>query len=447
MKLPENQKSRWTVFAGLAAIAVAFYALNVLTCLYADDFSYTYTFAVTEGKYRISNLHELFLSQMNHYRVMNGRAVVHTLAQLFLMWGKPVFNVLNTAAFLTLGLLIYRHGHGRDGEVRPAMLFCVFGLLWAVTPDFGQSFLWLVGSCNYLFGILIILFAILPVTRALDEGFGPMAGWKTGLYFVLCLLAGWTNENNSVALVVIFLCSVIWLLVTKQKVPAWVWVGLAGSIIGCLLLLLSPGQATRLAGYGGFGGLGTWVRRGISITAHLVLYLGIELGLILAFFVKGMINKRPVRELLRPGIFCLAGLASTYSMILAPTFPTRTWSGPVVFFTITLVALWRWVEPEADRNYRGLTVAVSVLAFLAVTGTYVWAVQDLNETRNAFQLREKYIAEELEAGHREITLSPIHGQTRWNCYNEYDDLNDDPSQWPNTAYAMYYGLDRVNKTE
>lgn len=447
MRLPENKKTYWAVFGGLAVIAIAFYALNVLTCLYADDFSYTYTFAVTTGKYRISNLHELFLSQRNHYLVMNGRAVVHTLAQLFLMWGKPVFNVLNTAAFLTLGLLIYRHGSGKSGVFRPSMLFCVFGLLWVVTPAFGESFLWLVGSCNYLFGILIILAVLLPVSKALDEDFAPMAGWKTGLYFIFCLLAGWTNENNSVALVVIFLCCILWLLVTKQKVPVWIWMGLAGSAIGCLLLLLSPGQATRLAGYGGFGGLRTWIYRGISITAHLVGYLGIELGLMILFVLKCVRNKRSVRELLRPSVFCLAGLASTYSMILAPTFPTRTWSGPVVFFTITLIALWRLVEPEPDKMHRGLTITVSVLAVLAVAGTYIWAVQDINETRNAFQLREKYIAEELAAGQREITLSPIHGHTRWNCYNEYDDLNDDPSQWPNTAYAMYYGLDRVSKTE
>ena len=53
--------------------------------------------------------------------------------------------------------------------------------------------------------ILFILLALLPVTAALDDGFAPMSGWKTPLYFLLCILAGWTNENNSVALVVIFL--------------------------------------------------------------------------------------------------------------------------------------------------------------------------------------------------------------------------------------------------
>lgn len=447
MKLPENKAARRGVILGLAAVAAAFYALNLLTCLYADDYSYTYTFAVTEGKYRISNLYELFLSQRNHYLVMNGRTVVHTLAQLFLMWGKPVFNILNTIAFVGLGLLIYRHGSPKSGEFRPAQLFCVFLLLWVVTPAFGESFLWLVGSCNYLFGILLILLALLPVTAALDEGFTPKPGWKTALYFGLCVLAGWTNENNSVALVVIFLCGILWMLATKQRVPAWVWAGLAGSVIGCLLLLLSPGEATRLANSGGFGGLGVWLRRFVSISGRLVVYLGLELGLIVLFFLRGLLSKRPRKDLLKPGIFFLAGLASTYSMILSPQFPTRTWSGPVVFFAVALIALWRWAEPEPDRTHRGVVIAVSAVALLFFSATYVRAAQDLNETRHAVKLREAAITEALAAGERDVTLSPVHGETKWNCYQKYDDLNDDPTQWPNTAYAMYYGLDSVSKTK
>lgn len=442
-----TRKQMIAAAVGLAAIAGAFYALNVLTCLYADDFSYTYTFAVTEGKYRISNLYELFLSQRNHYLVMNGRTVVHTLAQLFLMWGKPVFNVLNTVAFVALGVLIYRHGSTKSGEFRPAVLFCVFGLLWVVTPAFGESFLWLVGSCNYLFGILLILVALLPVTRALDEGFAAMSGRKTALYFILCVLAGWTNENNSVALAVIFLCCVVWLLATKQKVPTWVWIGLAGSVIGCLLLLLSPGEATRLANSGGFGGLGTWVRRFLSISARLAAYLGGLLALIVIVFVKGLRDKRPVRGLLKAGIFFLAGLASTYSMILSPQFPTRTWSGPVVFFLIALAALWHWATPEPNKTHRGLTVAVSLLAVAAVAVTYVRAVQDLNTTRLAFAQREAYIAQEKAQGHRDVVLTPLYGHTKYNCYNDSGDLDADNTQWPNTAYAMYYELDTVSKAE
>lgn len=445
-RLGSVQREWYAVLAALAVTALAFYALNILTCLHTDDFSYTYTFAVKEGKYRISNLYQLFLSQRNHYRVMNGRAVVHTLAQLFLMWGKPVFDLLNTAAFLALGVLIYRHASPTGAPLRPLLLLAPFALLWGTAPAFGESFLWLVGACNYLFSILIILLALLPVTRALDRGFAPAAWWKSALYFFPCLLAGWTNENNSVAFVVILLCCAAGLLIARRRPPAWLWLGLAGSVAGCLLLLLSPGQAVRLAGQGGFGGLGVWVGRGLAITKRLFFYLWLPLVLSAAAFIHGLRDKRPVSGLLRPGLFCLAGLAATYSMILSPAFPPRAWSGPVVFFSITLLALWRWAFP-APWEHKRLAAGLTALTLLLAAGSYVYGARDLLSTRRAFQAREAYIAQELAAGRREVSLSPIYGHTRWNCYGEDGDLGDDPTQWPNTAYAMYYGLTQVSKAE
>ena len=429
----------------LLGIAGAFFALNLLTCLYADDFSYTYTFAVKENKYRISNLYELYLSQRNHYQVMNGRTVVHTLAQLFLMWGKPLFNVLNTLAFLGLGVLIYHHGCGSRTDFRPGAFFAVFFLLWVVTPAFGESFLWLVGACNYLFGILIILLCLLPVTRGFRDGFLPKPAWKTAGFFLLSLLAGWTNENNAVALVVVFLLTILTLLLQKKSVPLWLWTGLVGSVIGCLLLLLSPGEATRLANSGGLGGLGTWIRRGVSITVRLIVYLWpLLLGSAVCLFV-GWRRQRPVRELIVPGIWLMAALASTYSMVMAPTFPTRTWSGPVVFFLILLGTLYRWAFPEMPGKRTTAVVTLCALALTAVT--YAGAVKDLSQTREQFRQREAYIAAEKAAGRLDVTLSPLYGSTKYNCYNPDGDLNADNTQWPNTAYAMYYELDSVSKGE
>lgn len=437
--------SVWGTLAGLLAIAAAFYALNVLTCLYTDDFSYRYTFAVTTGKYPISNLFQLYLSQRNHYRVMNGRTVAHVLAQLFLMWGKPAFNVINTAAFMALGLLIYRHGTGRGARLRPLCLFSVFAALWLLPPNFGESFLWLVGSCNYMYGLLFILPALLPVSRLLDEPDAPpMAGWKVPPYFILCVLAGWTVENASVALVAAFLCCVLLLAAAKRRIPLWLWAGLAGSVIGCMLLLLSPGQALRLANSAGMGGVRTWIRRAVGITARLAACLGAELAAMAVIFALGMKKKRPVKGLLKPAVFAVAGLAAVYSMVLSPACPNRVWSAPVALFTVALVSLWHWTWPEPVSGRRGAVIAVSALLILASAGAYAWAARDLAATRAQFISREADIARVKAAGGTEVAVTPISGRTRWNCYNEAGEyLSEDPTEWPNTAYAMYYELETV----
>jgi hypothetical protein len=62
-----------------------------------------------------------------HYVRINGRIVVHFLAQLFLWWGKPVFDVINTAAFLSLGTLMYVLAAGtlKDFKITGWLLACL----------------------------------------------------------------------------------------------------------------------------------------------------------------------------------------------------------------------------------------------------------------------------------------------------------------------------------
>ena len=82
-----------------------FYLLNAMTPICLDDFSYTRNF-VTESADFVS-VSDICQSMGIHYLKVNGRIVVHFLAQLFLWWGKPAFNFINTFAFLGLGTLMY----------------------------------------------------------------------------------------------------------------------------------------------------------------------------------------------------------------------------------------------------------------------------------------------------------------------------------------------------
>ena len=99
-----SRRERAVLICGIALVAAAFFCLNLATPFYDDDYSYMFTYAENAPKDRITNLYELYLSQLNHYKVMNGRAIVHTLVQLFLMPGsRTLFNIFNTLAFLALG--------------------------------------------------------------------------------------------------------------------------------------------------------------------------------------------------------------------------------------------------------------------------------------------------------------------------------------------------------
>lgn len=58
-------------------VFVLFLLLNILTPLYADDYSYSFSFATGE---RINNISQIIPSQIIHYYNLNGRSIAHILA-------------------------------------------------------------------------------------------------------------------------------------------------------------------------------------------------------------------------------------------------------------------------------------------------------------------------------------------------------------------------------
>ena len=103
--MEEKTAFRACVFAAiLVLMAATMFLLNVHTPLQMDD--YDYSFSWSTGK-PLAGVADVLASQAAHYRLWGGRSVVHTLAQLFLYWGKGVFNIANTAAYMLLVLELY----------------------------------------------------------------------------------------------------------------------------------------------------------------------------------------------------------------------------------------------------------------------------------------------------------------------------------------------------
>lgn len=71
---------------------------------------------------RIDNITEAFVSQCNHYVVMNGRFIVHFITQCFCGFvGKDVFNVCNAIVyvfFLFMGVRFV------DAKINHQVFFC-----------------------------------------------------------------------------------------------------------------------------------------------------------------------------------------------------------------------------------------------------------------------------------------------------------------------------------
>ena len=433
-------RERFFGFALMALAMLAFFSLNLLTRVMRDDYSYTFNFVT---KARISSFADIFQSLGIHYTHVNGRLPVHFFAHLFLWLGKGVFNLVNTAAFAGLVTLIYYHAYGTLRRFRPYVWLAAFAGLWVLTPAFGESFLWVTGASNYLYGMLMILLYLIPY-RALPET--EQAGNKAWYALPALLggiLAGWTNENTGGALAVVLACLFAWRVFEKKNVPAWCWAGLLGCIVGLLIMVLAPGELNRLNGSGGMGGFPAILRRAVFITAKLLRYLWpgiLAWALLLVCFLRG---KREAKRLIFPLIFLLAGCAAAYAMAVSPQMPDRIWSGPIIYFLISLLALHRAADEPRVRNPRLRIGAVTLCAALLLA-TYARFAPVVARTAEAMDARLADAAAQLGAGQRDLTLDAIYGSgVSFDASEVPYDITPDPAHWLNSALARYVGADTV----
>ncbi|MBQ4313306.1 MAG: hypothetical protein IJC18_03750, partial [Clostridia bacterium] len=87
-----------------------FLYLNLHTGIFGDDYGYMYAFSFAEkmSTDRIHNLMDVLRSQYAHYFLMNGREVPHTLLQVALIGGRPLFAVMNTLFYFGLFHAMYQ---------------------------------------------------------------------------------------------------------------------------------------------------------------------------------------------------------------------------------------------------------------------------------------------------------------------------------------------------
>ncbi len=436
--------SRALAVAALAAIAALFLYLNFITPFYADDYSYMFTYAAGAPKERITSLYGLYLSQLNHYRVINGRAVVHTLVQLFLMGGRGVFNFANTAVFLLLGLAVCAAAWGRREMLRPWRVIAPFALIWLTLPGFGQSCLWLTGSVNYLWTACAAACFLLPYARGMEAKRPALAA--AGI-FALGALAGWSGENACLGAAAGLVCFLIRrYAILREPFAPWTLTGAAGFLAGAAALFLAPAQGVRISGTGGLAGFGEMLRRIPTVTENAVRYLWLPLLIGLACLVASIALSRGkgfmywLRRWSDSLCWIAAALAAVYCMCAAPYFPLRAWCAGAVFgITAALSAcakLGRGLRPQ---------MLVSAALAIACLACYGAAVDDILATRADVEARGESIEAQLAAGQEDVYAPSVYGRTRWNCFDGEGDLVDDPDSWQNEALALYYGAGHVIK--
>ena len=129
-------------------------------------------------------------------------------------------------------------------------------------------------------------------------------------------------------------------------------------------------------------------------------------------------------------------------MIVAPLFPDRAWSGPVIFFLIAIVSLHSLVDLSDIKVKSGQAIVFGFVLVLCLS-TYFNAFFELKNVNSFYHKRVSMIESSIALGEESIEIPSIGGSTGYSCYSPAGDLNSDSSEFPNKYIAQYYEIDEI----
>lgn len=427
-----SSKQKWGFRALLALLFGLMLLLNFFAPRLADDFHYAYSFATNE---KLTSVWDIFPSLEAHTRAMNGRSTPHFLLQLFTMLPDWVFDVLNSGVFVLLIVGMLRLVNGR--QTYDILLLCALtGAVFLLVPGFGSSFLWMAGSCNYLWCDVLLIWLLVPFADAvLDRPHRPSLVMQL-LMIPAALFFGNMSQNVSAAGAMLMVLSILWLVWKRKPVRWWMVLTALAALAGWYLCLSSPADIGRIK-YGTFN-FGQ-ILDNFQTAASYMLTHGSKPAMALLILTAISWHEGMDKERLAVIIgLLLAALASNYSMLASIYYPDRAFTGSVLM----LICGCAFALPKIAR--KPLKTALALCLIFGMILHLLHALPDIYDCYAMYNAREAEVYEAVQNGETEWTTYGIDSRSRFDGFHELHDLNIFSDSTINTYYARYHGLESIS---
>lgn len=222
----------------IVAIIVAIFSYN---CIWTgDDIFYQYicpsdVYTFFSDSPHIESFSDIIESQYNHYFLVNGRVVAHTLVQLYCgLWGRTAFAISNGIVYILfiLGLIqLCNISINKFASVATITMLVMLTFDTKYTPSCQIGYIW-------MFTLIVWWLLLFRSQKQKQKSFG-----RCFLLFIGSIIVG----NNQEALA-IGLCGALilqWILQRNYFSTPQKWM-IAGFSIGLAFLVLAPSTFIRL---------------------------------------------------------------------------------------------------------------------------------------------------------------------------------------------------------
>lgn len=445
------EKHRKLIFYLILCVSfVMIYAYNLLTPYLSDDYAYLIDVR------KATSLWDLVRQQYGEYLSNSGRVIGQFNVRLSLYGSKQIFNVVNSGMFLALLLLIYQNVR-RKKKHDIFVLLLTITFLWKFTVDFGQTMLWICGSCNYLWGSVIIL-AFFTLYRHFLEREKPVRhqGILTIFLFVFGIAAGWCNENTSgggLLLVLMYSLNFWWAKrkENRKEIYPFMISGVAGMCLGILGMIAAPGVRKRSATmsedqYTGLVGLLSRIYKTTVSIRELFFALLVIMTILFVFLV--LQKKLKTWTEIRTNdsvLFFVAFVATSYVLALIPTPQNRAFFGAGVFLMTACI--------QGIVDIRQDETVISAIKYSLVGILCLWLfftyVENLVNLARIYREENERIelikADKADPEGDGIVVIPQYREafrTPFSVAHD-SDLTEDKDYWINHFYEIYYDVGNI----
>lgn len=204
------------------------------TTLYGDDFIY--------ATYFLDGIENFFKMTYEHYMKMNGRALVHFLLEVILIFKDKLFFIV-IPLLLTSVFVLYCKTD-TFGERHNAFLYTALAILCTLSLSsdiLREGLFWMSGAMNYVFPTFLALVAFLLEKKSVyTERFTP-------LYALIMFFCGASTEQGGAIAASFCILYIISQYINNKKASKTALILPLFIILGYMTVILSPSTSARTA--------------------------------------------------------------------------------------------------------------------------------------------------------------------------------------------------------
>lgn len=400
-----------------------------------DEYNYSFVSGLSPT-HKVSNLTDLFFSQRSMYATWTGRVLVHSVIQIFLWLGLPIFYVLNPIMMLLFIFLIIKISGNKFNTFNLSIV--IFSLLTLI-QCFGEKFIWMAGSVNYLWSASSMLVYIYYLYNIVVN-YKKLSFIEVILFLLSSLTTGLSQENITFVTgsFIILLAITNFKKFLKFDLKKKILIISSVLLFGCgfLFLITAPGNFARLDNTGMSFNLNQTLSNLLGIK-YLIIFTAISM--LITFFLPNK-NKRissykkiVLEESLN---FILPTIIAIVPMTFLKEFYPRAMLPYETLMIIVLLKNCNYIFDFIFTKFKNLnkkpfSIAVETLLLLVASPYFLYTVW----------FSYKYVLPYKNEVENYIAHSQMHGNIENVIIPQFEHFDKLPT---NTSFTLYHYPETVS---